>query len=79
MGDVLKGENSEKILDQKEQNLRRQINKIENEVALWTNNLEFFRHSKSANKLRDEFNGKIEKANEELGHLKRQLKAYRKL
>ena len=66
------------MLYQKEQNLRRQINKIENEVALWVNNLEFFRNSKSANKLRDEFNEKIEKANEELAHLKRQLKAYRK-
>lgn len=79
MGEVLKGENSEKVLYQKEQNLRRQINKIENEVALWVNNLEFFRNSKSANKLRDEFNDKIDKANEELDHLKRQLKAYRKL
>jgi hypothetical protein len=79
MGEVLKGENSDKVLYQKEQGIRRQINKIENEVALWTNNLEFFRHSKSADKLRDEFNGKIDKANKQLEQLKRKLKVYRTL
>lgn len=79
IGEALKGEQGDKFLYQKEQNIRRQINSLENEIALWTNNLEFFRHSKSADKLRDEFNSKIEKAQADVDQMKRKLKAYRKL
>ena len=78
-GDALKGGDADRFIYQKEQNLRRQIGELENNIALWTNNLEFFRHSKNADELRDEVNAKVENAREELNQLKRRLKAYRKL
>jgi hypothetical protein len=61
-------------LRQKENNIRRQISKVENDIATWQNNLEFFASSKNADKLKDSFAGKIEEAKEQLSQLKEQLK-----
>lgn len=68
---------ADKKIQQKEQNIRKKIQKIENDISLWKNNLEFFAKSKNANSLREEFNQKIETSNNELTELKKQLKLIR--
>jgi hypothetical protein len=62
---------------QKEQAIRKKITKAENDIALWKNNLEFFGRSQNADKVRDEFNEKIQTAAEHLKELKQQLKLLR--
>ena len=59
---------------QKEQLIRKKITKVENDIALWRNNLEFFGRSKNAEKFKDEFNDKIREATDHLKQLKEQLK-----
>ena len=59
---------------QKEQVIRKKISKIENDIGLWQNNLEFFSRSQNAEKVREEFNDKIKTAAEHLKQLKDQLK-----
>lgn len=54
--------------------MRRQITQLENDVALWRNNLEFFARSKNADALRNEFTAKIDSAEQELKALKQQMK-----
>lgn len=61
----------------KENDLRRKITTVENDIALWKNNIEFFARSKSTEKLRADFEKKIEKAERELAGLKQQLKIVR--
>jgi hypothetical protein len=58
----------------REQALRKRIQKAENDLAILKNNLEFFGRSKNADKMRAEFNGKIEESAKELVQLKSQLK-----
>lgn len=77
LGDILASKNSERILYGKEQQIRKQIHQMENDVALWRNNLEFFAQSKTADHLRDEVNEKIEKAEDKIASLKGQLKVLR--
>jgi hypothetical protein len=62
-----------KEIQKKEMNLRRKISHLENDISLWKNNLEFFAHSKTADKLRSEFQGKIEQAERDLESVKKQL------
>jgi hypothetical protein len=68
---------AEKKLLVKEQAIRKKIVKVENDIALWRNNLEFFARSKNADHLREEFNAKIQAASGQLEHLKQQLKLLR--
>ncbi len=79
LGDILGSRNSEQVLYGKEQNLRKQIQHLENDVALWRNNLEFFAHSKTKNAddLRRDVNNKIEKSEAKVAALKGQLKIIR--
>lgn len=65
---------AERKIYHKEQTLRKQITKAENDLAVLRNNLEFFGRSKNAEKLKEEFNGKIEEAHQHLIQLKNQLK-----
>lgn len=65
---------SDRKLRQKETTIRRQISKIENDISIWRNNLEFFASSKNADKLKDNFTDKIEEAETELQKLKDQLR-----
>lgn len=65
---------AERKIYHKEQTLRKQITKAENDLAVLRNNLEFFGRSKNAEKLKQEFNGKIEEASHHLVELKKQLK-----
>jgi len=62
---------------QKEQAIRKKISKVENDIAVWRNNLEFFGRSKNADKYKDEFNEKINTASDSLKQLKQQLKLLR--
>jgi hypothetical protein len=63
----------------REQAIRKKIAKVENDISLWRNNLEFFARSKSADGLRTEFNEKINQATQHLEELKGQLKWLRQV
>jgi hypothetical protein len=65
---------AERKIFQKEQAIRKKISKVENDISLWRNNMEFFSRSSNADKVRDEFNEKIQSATEHLKQLKEQLK-----
>lgn len=69
--------NSNKVLNKKEHGIRRQITDLENNITLWRNNLEFFAASKTADKLKDQFEEKIEKAEQEVDKLKKKLSIIR--
>ena len=62
---------------QKEQGIRKKIQKVENDIAVWRNNLEFFGRSKNADQYKKEFNEKIDEATASLKQLKDQLKLLR--
>jgi len=64
----------DKKIHHKEHHLRKQIAKAENDIAILRNNLEFFGRSKNAEKMKEEFNVKIQQAGDEILHLKSQLK-----
>ncbi len=72
------GPNAERTMNRKQQEIRRKISGLENDIALWKNNLEFFAASKTADKLREEFEAKIDKASDDLNQLKKQLRLLRK-
>lgn len=65
--------NAIKTLNKKEHGIRKQIADLENNITLWKNNLEFFTASKTADKLKDQFDVKIQKAEEEIDKLKKKL------
>ncbi|PGH38776.1 MAG: hypothetical protein CRN43_13070 [Candidatus Nephrothrix sp. EaCA] len=50
------------------------MHQVREEIALLQNNLEFFRHSKNADKLREDVNKKIADAEQSLHEMKAQLK-----
>lgn len=74
---ILSGPNADQKIYRKEQAIKKQISKVEHDIALWKNNLEFFAESRTADKLKDEFNAKIKAANNELKNLKQQLRVIR--
>ncbi|WP_338792178.1 DUF349 domain-containing protein [Bernardetia sp. Wsw4-3y2] len=59
---------------QSENKLKRKVTDLENEINLWQNNIEFFAKSKTADKLREEFNEKIAKAQAEIAAIENQIK-----
>lgn len=65
--------NATKTLNKKEHGIRKQISELENNITLWKNNLEFFASSKTADKLKDQFDIKIQKAEDEVEKLKNKL------
>lgn len=65
--------NSNRVLNKKEHGIRKQISDLENSITLWKNNLEFFAASKTADKLKDQFDEKIQKAEREVEKLKKKL------
>ena len=67
------GPDAGRVIQKKEQTLRRQISKLENEINVWRTNMDYFAQSKTADLLKAEFNKKIEEANRELQELKEQL------
>ena len=68
---------ADKKIYHKEQVIRKKISKVEGDIAIWKNNLEFFGRSKNADKYKEEFNGKIQEASDHLKQLKDQLKLLR--
>lgn len=68
---------ADRKIQAKEQAIRKKISKIEGDIGLWKNNLEFFGRSKNADKYKDEFNEKIKEASDQLKQLKDQLKLLR--
>ena len=79
LGGIQNGPNADRKLNRKEGDLRRQIQGIEDNISLWNNNLAFFANSKTADKLKAEFDEKIAKAKEEIEHLKKQLRMVRSM
>lgn len=77
IGEIKSSPDADRKLQQKELTIRKKIAKIENDIALWKNNLEFFARSKNAESLREEVNRKIEAAGARLNHLKQQLRLLR--
>lgn len=77
--DILKsrGDFSPRELGKKENDIRRKIQQIENDISLYKNNLEFFAKSKNADKLRVDVEAKIKKSEQDLAHFKHQLKVIR--
>ncbi|WP_291784069.1 DUF349 domain-containing protein [Cecembia sp.] len=69
--------NSNRVLNKKEHGIRKQIGDLENNITLWKNNLEFFASSKTADKLKDQFDEKIQKAEREIEKLKKKLSILR--
>lgn len=65
--------NSNRVLNKKEHGIRKQIADLENNVTLWRNNIEFFASSKTADKLKNQFDEKIQKAESEIDKLKKKL------
>ncbi|TRX60700.1 DUF349 domain-containing protein [Fulvivirga sp. M361] len=74
---IISGPNADQKIHRKEQSLRKQIGQIENDISVWKNNMEFFTQSKNADKLKDEFQAKIDKASSQLQELKQQLRLLR--
>lgn len=74
-----KGPDADRRLNKKEFTLRKQINELEDNISLWNNNLAFFANSKTADKLKAEFDEKIVRAEEQIQHLKKQLKMVRSM
>jgi hypothetical protein len=68
---------STKDLGRKEGDIRTRIQSMENDLSTLKNNLEFFARSKNADKLKQDFEQKIKKGEEELAHMKQQLKVVR--
>ncbi|WP_439475405.1 DUF349 domain-containing protein [Algoriphagus formosus] len=69
--------NANKTFNKKEHGIRKQISDLENNITLWKNNLEFFAASKTADKLKNQFDAKIQKAEEEIEKLKKKLSILR--
>ncbi len=68
------GPGADRLIQKKEGVLRRKISTLENDVNIWKNNIDFFTSSKNADRLKREFQVKIDEANAELKNLKEQLK-----
>jgi len=73
------GPGTEKLIQKKEGALRRQISSLENDINLWKNNIDFFASSKNADKLKKDFQVKIDAAMDQLKSLKDQLKVIRNI
>lgn len=69
---VRDGDNS-RGLYRKESDFKRKITQLENDIALWQNNIEFFAKSKTSDRLKAEFERKINNALNQLEDLKHQL------
>jgi predicted ribosome quality control (RQC) complex YloA/Tae2 family protein len=61
-------------LDKKENDIRRKIKTVEDDIHLWQNNIEFFARSKNAASVRAEYETKIKGAEKELAELKLKIK-----
>mgnify|MGYP005845795323 CR=1 FL=1 len=76
----LSGKGGSKDLAKREQQIRKRISQLEDEIATLNNNLGFFESSnKKTDSFKDSFEGKIKTAENQLKTLKNQLKMIRKI
>lgn len=75
MGRLKNTPGGEQKLNRKEHSIKRKISSIENDIATWNTNMEFFADSATADKLKADMQDKIDKAENELEELKSQLAA----
>ena len=73
MSKLKKGPQSHFKLNQKEGQIKKKISSLENDINIWKTNIDFFASSKNADKLKLEFNQKIESAEKGVIALKEQL------
>ncbi|MCF2490777.1 DUF349 domain-containing protein [Dyadobacter sp. CY347] len=71
--ELVRDGDSSRNLYRKESDIRRKIQQLENDIALWQNNIEFFAKSKTSDRLKAEFERKINSALSQLNDLKHQL------
>ncbi|MHA4740550.1 DUF349 domain-containing protein [Dyadobacter sp. MSC1_007] len=71
--ELVRDGDSTRNLYRKENDIRRKITQLENDIALWQNNIEFFAKSKTSDRLKAEFERKINSALSQLDELKHQL------
>ncbi|MDX5421081.1 MAG: DUF349 domain-containing protein [Hymenobacteraceae bacterium] len=64
-------------LQQREQTIRREISQLQNDIQTLRTNIEFFARSKNADKLREEYEGRIADAQKRINQLQHQLQAFR--
>ncbi len=64
-------------LQQREQSIRREIAQLQNDIQTLRTNIEFFARSKNADKLREEYEARIEEAQKRIDLLYRQQQAFR--
>jgi hypothetical protein len=76
---IMSGPNSDRKLNQKENSIRKKIGDLQNDIVTWKNNMEFFASSKTADKVKKEFEIKIEEAEKEISLLKKQLRIVRSI
>jgi len=76
---IMSGPNSDRKLNQKENSIRKKISDLQNDIVTWKNNMEFFASSKTADKVKKEFEIKIEEAEKEISLLKKQLRIVRSI
>lgn len=69
---VRDGESSRGLF-RKENDIKRRVSQLENDISLWQNNIEFFAKSKTSDRLKAEFERKISNAQAQLEELKHQL------
>ncbi|WP_420575262.1 DUF349 domain-containing protein [Ekhidna sp.] len=75
MGRLKNTPGGDRKLHRKEHSIKRKISSIENDIATWNTNMEFFADSATADKLKADMQEKIDKAKDELEDLKSQLAA----
>ncbi|HET8859191.1 DUF349 domain-containing protein [Marivirga sp.] len=76
---IMAGPNADRKLNQKEHSIRKKMGDLQNDIITWKNNMEFFASSKTADKLKKEFEEKIEDAEKEISLLKKQLRIVRSI
>ncbi|MDX1903658.1 MAG: DUF349 domain-containing protein [Thermonemataceae bacterium] len=76
---ALNGKGGSKDLGKKEQQIRKRITQLEDEIATLNNNLGFFASSKQIDSLRNSIDDKVKQAENEIKTLKNQLRMIRNL
>lgn len=77
LSQIKSGPDADRKLNRKENTIKRRLSVLEDNVSLWQNNLQFFANSKNADKLKLDFEQKIEKAKEDIVNLRKELKIIR--
>jgi Domain of Unknown Function (DUF349) len=67
------GRGPSKVVPSEANEIKRKIQRLENDISLFNNNLEFFAKSKNADQLRADVAKKIQRAEEEIAQLKQAL------